>query len=183
MFANTIGTVRWLATAVALCAVVAGCGSSGNSTTGSPATAPTTTTSALTKGTFIAQAHAICQAGRIKLTRQQSVVDAVTRAEQSSDTPANRDALAAALDKFVRIASPELDQLRALEPPASDRVVISKYLAGVAPQISLLEQFVTAVRSNDAQAVQMLATQLQQGKALVQGLGQGYGFKVCGSGT
>ncbi len=87
------------------------------------------------------------------------------------------------MNRGAQIASPLLDQLRALQPPASDRVVVAKYLSGVASQINLLQQFATAVENDDARGVKTISQQFAQGKASVRGLAQGYGFKVCGSGT
>jgi hypothetical protein len=157
-------------------ALTAGCGSSGSASTSTPAA------SAPTKATFIAKADAICTTARTQLNAQQTVVNAKVAAEEANDTATNRHALGDAVTQDIAIASPLLDQLRTLEPPAGDRVIIGKYLSAVAGQITLYQQFVTAVENNDAQAIQTVSQQIQQGKASAKGLAQGYGFKVCGSG-
>jgi hypothetical protein len=104
------------------------------------------------------------------------------QADQASDSATNRQALAQALQRVVQLASSQLDRFRALQPPASDRVVVSKYLAAVASQIALVQQFASAVQDDDSQQVRALSPQISQGKATAQGLAQGYGFTVCGSG-
>jgi hypothetical protein len=104
-------------------------------------------------------------------------------AVQRNDTATNRQALAVNVNREVRFASPVLDQLRALEPPAGDRVVIAQYLGAVASNISLAQRFAGAVENHDAQAVQPVAQQLHDNAVSARALAQGYGFKVCGSGT
>lgn len=163
-------------------ALLAACGGSNSSSSASSPTA-TTSASALTKAQFITRADAICTRANAKLKSQQNVINAALKADQANDTATNRQALGEAMNRGAQIASPLLDQLRALQPPASDRVVVAKYLSGVASQINLLQQFATAVENDDARGVKTISQQFAQGKASVRGLAQGYGFKVCGSGT
>jgi hypothetical protein len=125
----------------------------------------------------------ICANANARLRAQQTSINAALKADQANDTATNRHALGNALDQDAQIASPLLDQLRALEPPAGDRVIAAKYESGVASQIGLIQQLANAVNNNDAQAVKTISQQFQQGKASVRRLAQGYGFKVCGSGT
>ena len=161
---------------------LAGCGSAGTPTTPSTTTPPSAT-AAPAKAAFIAEADTICANARAKLRVQQAAINAALKAEQANDTATNRHVLGDALNQDSLVASPLLDQLRGLQPPAADRVVIAKYESGVASQIGLIQQFANAIDSNDAQAVRTIVQQLQLGKASVQGLAQGYGFKVCGSGA
>jgi len=123
----------------------------------------------------------VCRAAVDSLKHRQKKIDTAARAEQVNDTAANRTVLAAALRAEVGRAQPQLDQLRALTPPPSDRVVIAKYLAGVAGQVTLVDQLATAIDNNDSPTFKVVSQRLTVGKAEVRGLAQGYGFKICGS--
>jgi hypothetical protein len=167
-------------------ALVAGCGSSG--TTSVPETATTRPATSVpaapapTKAQFIAKADAICAAGNgSHADAEQKKIDAAVRADQTNDTPAARDAVATGLEAEVAIANPLLDRLRALTPPTADRVVVSRYLAVMASQINLVDQLSTAIAGDDAATVTTVSQQVTDGKANLNGLAQGYGFKVCGA--
>jgi hypothetical protein len=183
-----MGRVRRIAApaaAIAVCVAIASCGGSSASssqTSSSAASSTASHSSAPTRAQFVSRGDAICRAAKGKLNAQQGVVNQAAQADRSSDTAANRQALAATLMKFAQLASPELDQFRALQPPSRDRVVISKYLAAIASQISLVQQLANAIHANDLQRVQAVSQQVSQNKATLQALAQGYGFKVCGSG-
>jgi hypothetical protein len=164
---------------------VAGCGGSsspGRSTAATtppgPSTAPAS--AAPTRAAFIAQADRICRTSAGLLNAQQRTIDAALQADQTSDTPANRAALAAALRRDEILVTPQLNRLRVLAPVA-DRVVVGRYLASVASQIQLIEQFAVAVEKQDRPALNVIAQQLTQGKATATSLAQGYGLQVCGS--
>jgi hypothetical protein len=103
------------------------------------------------------------------------------RADETSDTAANRQALGNAINHVIATAEPVLNQLRGLQAPRADRVVVAKYLAGVASQITLYQQLVSAIENDDPGSVQTIGQQIDQGKASVDGLAQGYGFRVCGA--
>ena len=113
----------------------------------------------------------------------QTKVDAAINADLTSDTAANRTLFAEALRKAAAVTRPFLDELRALSPPASDRVVFARYLSGVAGQVDLLDALADGIDADDQAAIDGATTRLRQGKASVKGLAQGYGFKACGSGV
>jgi hypothetical protein len=177
------------AVAVAATIVISGCGGSTKTVTEHPpasSAGPQTSTNpseAPTKTQFIKQADAICTSATAALKDQQKAVNAAADAVNTSNTATNRRALAEAMRNAIDVASPMLDKLRALDPPAADRVTISKYLDGIATQIDLLSQFARAVDSNDGSAVTSLSQQLDTERATTKGLAQGYGFKYCGSGS
>jgi hypothetical protein len=169
--------------AVVAIAVMAGCGGSSGTTSSGSSSSARTSAPALTKSEFISQADAICGQAKVKGKAEVDAVNAAVKAEQGNDSAANRQALGNALNREIQVAKPVLDQLRALQPPPGDRVVIAKYLGAVASNISLAQQFVTAVESDESQAMQTISQQINQGTSTADGLAQGYGFKVCGSGT
>jgi hypothetical protein len=164
--------------AIALALAAAGCGSSKNATTTTTATSPSAT-----NAQFVARADAICQSARAKLTPLQATLGRELQAEQASDTAAHRAAVAATFRQSTQVASPLLDRLRTIAPPPSDGAAMAKYLSGVASQITLIDKFADAVLANDAEAVTTLGHEITQGKASVNALARGLGFKICGSGT
>lgn len=172
----------WRSLLVLICAAqaMAGCGN-GSSSPAAPAGRAASSPASTTKSQYISEGDAVCRAAVDSLKHRQKKIDAAARAEQVNDTAANRTVLAAALRAEVGRAQPQLDQLRALTPPPSDRVVIAKYLAGVAGQITLVDQLAAAIDNNDSSTFKVVGQQLTVGKAEVRGLAQGYGFKICGS--
>jgi hypothetical protein len=163
---------------ICLSLAIAGCGGSSTETTRT-----ITATSGPTKAQFISEADAICRAGRQKLAPLQSALDRAAQADQANDTAANRAKLAVILRSSARTTLPVLAQLRALTPPAADRAVAARYLAGVASQIALIDRLGQAVARNDQQQVTAVSQLLQQGKDAVQQVARNYGFKACGSGA
>lgn len=95
----------------------------------------------------------------------------------------NRAGLAQTLDRAAAVASAELGQLRALPPPSGNHSLADSYFAGVASQISLLQQLAGAVQRNDSAAESSLSRQLNQEGPKIRALARQYGFKACGSGT
>jgi hypothetical protein len=164
--------IRRLGLVAVISAALAGCGGSGTSSSTTP-----------TRAGFVARADAICKTARTKLNAQQASINAAARADQTSDTAANRHALATALNQDANIATPLLNQIRALAQPAGEHAVISDYVSGVGAQIGLVKQLATAIDKNDVQAAQSVSQRMAQGKASVDAAAQRVGFKVCGSGA
>jgi hypothetical protein len=134
-----------------------------------------------TRSQFIVEADRICGNASRQLNPQQARLDATLKTEQSQDTPAHRAALGAALREETGLVRPQLDRLSALTPPPGDRAAIARYIATVAAEADLTDQFATAVEANDGPGVTRLATKLTQGKATATRLAKGYGFKICGT--
>jgi len=174
------GGRRSLLALICAAQAMAGCGN-GSSYPAAPAGRAASSPAPATRSQYISEGDAVCRAAVDSLKHRQRKIDAAVRAEQVNDTAANRAVLAAALRAEVGRAQPQLDQLRALTPPPSDKVVIAKYLAGVAGQVTLVDQLATAIDTNDIPTFKVVSQQLTVGKAAVRGLAQGYGFKICGS--
>jgi hypothetical protein len=134
-----------------------------------------------TKAQFIAMADKVCRAASSQLKTRQTAVNAAAKLEAKHDTAAHRAALAAAVREETALARPQLDQLRALTPPAADRSVVAKYIAAVASNADLIDQFAAAIDANSGRGVSVASAKLAEGKATADGLAQGYGFKVCGN--
>jgi hypothetical protein len=174
--------MRNLVLAALVVVLAAGCGSSSTSSGGASSSAKTSGRP-LTKAEFIARADAICAKSKSDFDPLQKNINAALQAEQTSDTATNRKALANAFNSAAQSASPFVDQLRALQPPPGDRVVIAKYLGSVTSNIKLLQQYGNAIAANAPRSVQTLAQQLNQGSATAKSMAQSYGFHVCGAGT
>jgi hypothetical protein len=187
---------RWRAACLAglSSVVLAACGGSGSSTAGGGGSGSASTTGSAAAGTstptigtnparanFIAKADQICADANRALTAPQNKVDAALKAEQAKGTTANRTALASAVRETSSVANGELDRLRALSPPSVDRQVVDAYIAAVADQTKLVDELASAVAGNHGSAVTKVGDELTAGKAKVDGLGQAYGFKVCGA--
>lgn len=170
----------------AVAVVITGCGSSSKTPPPSAAATSASTTPAAsaepTKAQFIAQADRICRESSKSLAATDKRTTSAVRAEEAADTSAHRDSMARGFKDSVALARPGLDRLRGLAPPAEDRVVVAKYLSARDHQLTLADSFASALANNDASMVSTLATQLKEGKATLQGLAQGYGFKECSSG-
>ncbi|HEX3873881.1 MAG TPA: hypothetical protein VHW26_07030 [Solirubrobacteraceae bacterium] len=130
---------------------------------------------------FITQADRVCLTTDNELEVAQAKVDTAVKAEQKKSTTGHRKALAAGMRGETSLAKTELTRLRALRPPAADRAVVAKYLAAVASQVQLVDQFAKAVDDDDAAGVTTTSAKLTLGETTVDDLAGAYGFKVCGS--
>jgi hypothetical protein len=172
----------WKRLMVLASVLVAGCGGSSSPGRSTPAStaAPSPASALPTRAQFIAQADRICRGSAGLLNAQQHAIDVALQNAQTADTPANRAALASALRHDEALVTPQIDRLRVLAPVA-DRVVVDTFLAAVASQVRLIEQFAVAVERQDRPALPLISQQLTQGKATATGLAQAYGLRVCGS--
>jgi hypothetical protein len=163
-------------------------GSSTTSTT-QPASQPVGTTPSTppagpsnpARARFIGQADQICRAANTALLGPQKNVNAAFKAEQAKGTAAHRTALATAVRAESSVAAAELIRLRALTPPAADRLLVEKYLGAIGSQVGLVNQLATSVAANNGTRLSAVGKQLAAGKSTVDGLAGAYGFKVCGN--
>jgi hypothetical protein len=98
------------ATAVLVAGVVAGCGSSGNSTS----------TAALSKTAYLAKANAICKAGNAKQRADQMAL---------GKHPSQAQITTYITGTQIPDIQSQIDQVKALGAPSGDEVVVNKYLA------------------------------------------------------
>lgn len=136
---------------------------------------------ALSRAQFISQGDAICQETREaseSLKDQVSQLHAEITLENESSQFRRIGELISESDEST---SAEIEQLRSLQPPRSDRKTINRMLALVDSQVSLDEELAHAFETGDTGKMEALEAQAKPIKAKAQGIAQGYGFKVCGS--
>lgn len=140
---------------LALAALVAGCGGTGN-----------------TKSDFITRADAICT----KTLRQTRAIVPPASTSQPGG------ALAAYLGELVPIVQSEADQLRALKRPsgtARDRVTLSQYFGALGEVVTAYRRLDAAARQGDAQTVADVEATLRTSP--VAALAASYGLRTCGT--
>jgi hypothetical protein len=135
---------------------IAGCGSSARSQS---------------ERAFIARANAVCK--EFATSRAQSGL--ATRA--SANTPAVR---AQRFGERYRLRKRQLDEFRALTPPAKDRARYAKFVAAYAQRVQLTRASQDAARRND---LSQLRSDGRQDRVLFlrsTRLAQKLGFTACG---
>jgi hypothetical protein len=73
------------------------------------------------------------------------------------------------------------EEFEQLPVPAGDQAIIDRYLSASRDQIGVLRQIAEALDDGDTTSVTTLLDSGRRSGARVQGIAQGYGFKVCGS--
>jgi hypothetical protein len=134
---------------------ISACGSSGNNS-GSKASGPP-----LTKAQFIQQADAICRRGNDKIDAQTSNL---------APSVAPSDFITKTMLPDLRA---EVDELRALQPPAADEATITKMLDNLSTG---LDQFEKNAKSNPTTALQKPPQALKDAATAATA----YGLKECG---
>lgn len=133
---------------------LAGCGSSGNSTS-----------TTLSKSDFVSQADAICAK--------------VTSARHSLGSPTSTSQVVSAITKLESAVQPELTQMQSLaaRAPSDVKAAYDQFVAKVGSLVGLLPGLVQAAKSNDLAKAQQLQGQFQtavnQGKVAAQRAGLG----------
>jgi hypothetical protein len=150
-------------------------------TTGTTGTTTPTVAVSPARARFVIQADGVCLRTDNQLEVEQAKVDLAVKAEQDKSTPAHRKSLASAMHAETSLAKAELTELRALKPPAADRAIVARYLAVVASQVKLVDEFAEAVNANNAAGVTTVSAELTLGEKPLESQAQAYGFKVCGS--
>jgi hypothetical protein len=157
---------------------LAACGGSSSPTT---STVTVQQAAGLSKAQFISQADAICQSAsdesKSLKERYGKLQAGITFENESSQYPK----LGELIQEISEITSNEVEQIRGLEPPNADRKTITKMLALVDSEVSLVEGMASDFASDNTEDAKTLLEQAKPIKAKAQGIAQGYGFKVCGS--
>jgi hypothetical protein len=160
---------RLLLGALVLALATAGCGGdddedSGNGTSGESAPL-------VSKAEFIEQADELCTDFREKSD------ELAAEAETTSDTGRQAEIWRELADE-AQATGEEFEQLPV---PAGDQAIIDRYLSASRDQIGVLRQIAEALDDGDTTSVTTLLDSGRRSGARVQGIAQGYGFKVCGS--
>jgi hypothetical protein len=146
--------------AAAALGVAAACGGNGDS--GGDAEAER-----LTKEEYIAQAAAVCQ-------------EAEDRFDELGDAQTIEEA-AALGEEAVTIGEEQLEQLRALRPPAEDEATIEEAYDLLEQQLAVARDLVEALRANDQAAAQELIAEGERLNEEADAIAAEYGLEVCGS--
>ena len=119
---------------------------------------------------FIATADALCK----------SVPNVAVPPVQRPVTPAGIFSAQVRLYRQgARLGTIELERLRKLTPPVSDRAVVADFLAAQAKRNTLVSQIADAWASGKG-PTGIQAEQLDKQRAVVARLAQSYGFRYCG---
>lgn len=142
---------------------VAGCGGSDGSSS-----------EALSKDDFIAQADAIC--AELDIASQESE-DTFVSAYQEGDYETAANVLQENQDQTIAA----FEEVRALTEPEEDRATIDSMFALVDQQVEIVPGFVDAVRAGDEQTLNQLGNESDAINDQVNEIADEYGFVDCGS--
>jgi hypothetical protein len=155
-----------------LAAMGDGCGDSDDPakipSDGRTTAAPTET---MTKAEVIAEGDAACRGYRQKRKQLEQ------RGEGSSDP----EAQAKVTRKLADAGDKVLARFEAMRPPPDGRRVIEEYLRLGKEQIVIVRRIADELDDADIATARTLLDSAQETGAKMQGLAQGYGFRVCGS--
>jgi hypothetical protein len=128
----------------------------------------------LTKDDYIAQADQIC-------ADFNETANADQEEFQSLLDQGDFEAAADNFDQTAADSEAALAELEALEPPAEDQATIDEWLAILNEQPALAEEFSTALRAQDVQAINALGPEVQRLDADSDAIADEYGMVDCGS--
>jgi hypothetical protein len=159
-------TGRQVACTTAIAALIAaGVGACGGSTSTSSST--TSTAPELTKSELVTQGDAICK-------------DAHDRfAELQGSPPTTPEEAATYAQHLVDITETEVSQLRALNPPASVKPALDRYLKSLDENVDVLNQGLKAAQQSDVTAYTQAQAKAAQGQVKRLQYAQAVGFKEC----
>jgi hypothetical protein len=162
--------VRKLSAGALAALVLAGCGS-----TASPpaSTGSTAASGGNTRAQFIAKADALCKTARTKQGAVHGKANSKTTASQ----------LVPLLRQQSQIAKGLAASLTAVTPPTGDSAAVGRFEHAVTQLSVYSAALANSVHANHAFAARALALKLQSWRQQESLLGQGYGYKVCGSGV
>jgi len=120
---------------------------------------------ALTKQEYARKADAICAEGK----KQTGALP----------QPTNLADLASSADKTIDILDNALDDLRKLEPPASEQKLVAQWLSETERLKDDLAEIRDRAKENDRAAVFEIARKAEQRNARVNELGTTLGMKEC----
>jgi len=164
------------AACVAVGLLAAGCGSS--ETAKPKTTSPAPTPTVQTKAAYIAQADAVCKQGNAESAFFAKEVERIK--DKHLGAAREAEALIPSLEKAATLERRVDAQLKALQQPPGDSVILGKIAAGHEDQAVGAERRANALRHYDASTYQALEKELADENARLFALEEGYGFKVCG---
>jgi hypothetical protein len=133
---------------------LAGCGSSGGTTT-------------LSKADFIAKGDAICKRAHDQFAQLQQ------------HPPASAEAAATLTQKLIEISESELSQIRALNAPEEVQPALDRYLKAREQGIAILKKGQDAAQNENANAYARAQSKVANGQVRRLKLAQAVGFKEC----
>ena len=149
------------AAAAVLAAGLASCGGGGGTGT------TTSTDAALSKAELIAKGDAICKEARDRF------------AELQGSVPTTPQEAATFTQRLIEITRSEIDQLRALQAPASLQPALKRYLAAMDENVAVMKQVLDAAKRNDLHAYLVARAKTAQDQVKRLQLAQAVGFKEC----
>lgn len=152
------------APALIAAAALAGCGSSGPSTSGIE-TIDSTTTPALSRSAYVRQADSICAESDAAIT---GITPGATAAEQAASTT-----------QELQITRDELRSLQTLGAPEGDAP--DAFLGDLDKVAAELSRKKLALERGDEAALPGIIAGIDSAQARAQSSGQAYGFKKCGT--
>jgi hypothetical protein len=157
-------TGRRLSCAAAIAALVvsavAACGGGGSSST-------TSTAAELTKSQLVAQGDAICKDARDRFAALQG------------SPPTTPEETATFTQHLIDITTSEVDQLRALKPPASVKPSLDRYLKSLDANVDVLKEGLKAAQQSDATAYAKAQAKAVKGQVKRLQYARAVGFKEC----
>jgi hypothetical protein len=162
-------------------AVLAGCGSSGNS---SPATGGE---GALTKAEFVARADAICEASKAEQEPLRPKLEEVARRARDEEqgtggiTDGTRRELALALGRIVAMSEASQSQIQALGIPKEGAGQLKAIFQKVESSFESSLAYGAALEQHEDARAQAVAERANTETHETAVLAKQYGFKVCGA--
>lgn len=165
--------------------VLAGCGSSGNSSSATDAAMGGE--GSLTKAEFVAKADAICEATKAKQEPLRQKLEEVARKargeEQGSGgiTDGARRELAQALGRIVAMSEASQSQIQALGIPGEDAGQLEALFQKVESSFESSLAYGAALEQHEDAKAQAVAEKANTETHETAVLAKQYGFKVCGA--
>lgn len=168
-------------------AVLAGCGSSSESSTPTSEGA-TSAEGSPSRAEFIARADALCAASKAKqapLRRRVETEARRARAEEEAGggevSDATRRELALTLKRILAMAETGLSRVRSLEPPAADAEQLEPIFERTESAFDSSRAYGEALEGHEDARAQALAEKGNAETSETAVLAKRYGFRVCGS--
>jgi hypothetical protein len=121
----------------------------------------------LTREEFLAQGDEICKEGRTQF------------AELQRDPPQSAAESAELTRQLIEITEGEIEDLRALDPPAESEQALADYLESREAGLEILEKGLEAAENEDAQAYAEAQAQISRSQVDRARLAERVGFSEC----
>jgi hypothetical protein len=116
---------------------------------------------------LVAQGDAICKEARDRFAQLQG------------NPPTTPEETATFTQRLIDITETEVEQLRALNPPASVKAALDDYLKALDKNIAVLRQGLAAAQQSDATAYAKAQAKAVKGQVERLQLAQAVGFNEC----